>query len=269
MPFITCGNRQVHFIHNNRKKPQPAVILVHGAGGRSQSWPNQWQKAMGFASPTVRRWVTDYPIYIIDLPGHGKSDGPAETSVAAYAQVVVEFATALGLQSYVVAGHSMGAAIGLTIGVMQPEGLVGIITFGGGAMMPVSDMILDGLQSDFAKTVELITKFSWQKTATAAFKVTSKQHMLTTPADVVHGDFVACAEFDVRDRLEKIAVPTLVVGGSADKMMPLHYSEQLAEQIPNAELVVINDAGHFMQFEKTAQTTQAVVKFLASIEKSL
>ena len=269
MYFVTVNDQSIHYIHNDIDSPQPAIILVHGAGSRSQSWPNQWQKAFGVRSQTVRRWVTDYPVYIIDLPGHGKSEGAGCDTVDAYAEVVIGFADALGLSHYVVAGHSMGAAIALTIGLIRPKSLTGLITFGGGADMPVNDMILSGLKSDFKKTVGMITKFSWQREATPAFVVTGRQHMLTTDPDVVHGDFLACSRFDVNDRLGEIDVPLLAVAGSADKMMAPSYSEKLVEKMPNAQIALIDDAGHFMQFEKTAKTTKAVVKFMSALEKTL
>ncbi len=266
MHTISVNGQNIHYIHNNKRTPQPALILVHGAGCRSQSWPNQWQKAFGMSNPRMRRWVTDYPVYIPDLPGHGKSDGPGLQSVEGYAEVVIGFAEALGLTHYVVCGHSMGAAIAVTVGIKQPAGLAGVISLAGGAKMVVSDLILDGLQSDFVKTVGLITKFSWKKDVTVMFKETGRQHMLTTAPEVVHGDFVACAAYDVREQLGRIEVPMLVVGSSADKMMPLNFSESLADGVAHSQLVAV-DAGHFMHFEKTAAVTKAVVEFMKGLEK--
>ncbi len=266
MNHIDVNGQQIHYIHNNKRTPLPALILVHGAGCRSQSWPNQWQKAFGMSNPRMRRWVTDYPVYIPDLPGHGQSDGPGFDSIDAYASVIIEFANALGLERYVVCGHSMGAAIAVTVGIMNPAGLAGVVSLAGGAKMVVSDLILDGLQNEFAKTVDLITKFSWKKSVTTMFKETGRQHMLTTAPEVVHGDFVACAAYDVRAQLDRIEVPALVVGSSADKMMPLKFSEALAEGVSESQLVAV-DAGHFMHFEKTATVTKAVVGFMQGLEK--
>lgn len=265
MHFIEIDGKQLHYVHNNKQTPHPAIILVHGAGSRSQSWPNQWQKAFGLSHPSMRRWVTDYPVYVLDLPGHGKSDGPSHGSIDAFADVVIQFASALNLSRWVVCGHSMGAAIAVTVAMRQPDGLAGLISLGGGAHMVVSDLILDGLQTDFGRTVDLITKFSWQKHVTSMFRETGRQHMLTTDPAVVHSDFVACSRYDLRGQLAPIDVPTLVIGGTADKMMPPKFSQTLANEIAQSTLVEI-DAGHFMHFEKTAQVTKAVVAFLSQLE---
>lgn len=267
MHFIDVDGTTIHYVHNNKRSPQPALILVHGAGGRSQSWPNQWQKGFGMSNPRMRRWVTDYPVYIPDLPGHGKSDPPACDSIADYANYVIGFAQSLNLTSFVVGGHSMGAAIALDVALKRPIGLAGVIALGGGPNMVVSDLILDGLQNDFARTVDLITKFSWLKTTTSMFRETGRQHMLTSGSDVVYKDFLACSRFDVRDQLASLALPLLVIGGGQDKMMPLKFSQSLADTVPHATLDIIENAGHFMHFERTAQATKAVVAFMQSLEK--
>jgi pimeloyl-ACP methyl ester carboxylesterase len=57
-------------------------------------------------------------------------------------------------------------------------------------------------------------------------------------------------------------VPTLVIGGDSDKMMPLANNQFLAEHIPQAQLVVIEAAGHYLMTEKTAGVSKAIVPFL-------
>lgn len=267
MPTIDIDQKTINYFFNNRREPQPALVLIHGAGGRSQSWPYQWQQKYA-SSGSVRRWVSDYPVYMPDLPGHGSSDGPGFDHIEAYAQFVIQFTEALGLKHVVYAGHSMGGAIAQTIGLMRPANLRGLILLGSGSKMVVNDAILDGLQTEFEKTVRMIAKFSWQKEATPAFVSTSIAHMLATAPRVLYEDFLACSRFDVRDQVGGIDVPVLIVGGSADKMMRLSASEAMAELMPTSQLAVI-EAGHFMMYEKTAQTTKALVAFLSQIEPKL
>lgn len=265
MPTITVQDRQINYFYNNRKTPKLAVILVHGAGGRSQGWPLQWQQTYA-GGGRVRRWVSDYPVYIPDLPGHGQSDPPGYDTITAYAQFIIDFTTALGLEQVVIVGHSMGGAIAQEVAVMRPPNLRALILLGSGTKMPVNDAILDGLQTDFESTVKMITKFSWHKEATPAYVATGRAHMLGTDPAVVHGDFLACSRFDMREKASSIDVPVLIIGGEKDKMMPLPASEKMAALIPQSQLAVIADAGHFMMYEKTAQTTKAIVGFLNSLE---
>lgn len=262
MPTLNVNGQEIYYTENEIDTDAPAVILVHGAGSRLQVWPYSWSQTQFVRSTTVRRWLTDFPLYMLDLPGHGRSKPPGRKQIDAYAQVVLDFVAALGLNRFVIGGHSMGAAIAQTIGLQKPPGLLGLILFGAGARMPVTDLILDGLRTDFEKTVHMIVKFSWNKQAAESFTDVATQHMLATPAEIVHGDFVACNQFNLSDQLGKIEVPVLVVAGENDKMMPPQNGHFLAEHIPNAQLVTIPQAGHFMMTEKTNKVTREVVRFL-------
>jgi pimeloyl-ACP methyl ester carboxylesterase len=121
---------------------------------------------------------------------------------------------------------------------------------------------LQGLQNNFAETVQMINKFSWRRASASGSKDVAVQHMLSTDAQIVHDDFFACSQFDLRDRLGGITLSTLVIGGSEDKMMPLEQSEALVAGIANAELLVIEDAGHYMMVDKTSKVSRGLVKFL-------
>lgn len=265
MATITINNQQIHYVYNGVESDGVTVVLIHGAGGRIQSWPYQWQDFRMVRSARRKRWMTDFPLYLVDLPGHGQSQTPSHSSVNEYAHFVAQFVEALQLSNVVLAGHSMGGAIVQTVALDSPAWLSGVILLGTGAKMPVSDFILNGLQTDFAKTVHLIMKFSWHKQTTPLFKQVATQHMLSTPSEVVHGDFFACSQFDARAEIGRISVPTLIIAGANDKMMPVKASQFLADHIPNAQLALIENAGHFMMVEKTAQTTRAIVKFLQQI----
>lgn len=256
----------LHYTQTNPDADPPHLVLVHGAGGCIQNWPSQWTNTGFFAkSRGKRRWLTDFSVTVMDLPGHGRSGGEAQTTIEGNAQAVIDLIETLGLKKVVVAGHSMGGAIAQTIGLEKPSWLSGLILIGTGAKMPVSDMILDGLISDFEKTVAMITKFSWRKQASTNFTKTAIQHMTEAGSQVTHTDFMACNQFDVTDRLSEISVPALVLGGPEDKMMPLPMSEFLAENIPSASLKTIPNTGHFLMIEQTGAVSKEVVTFLNSL----
>lgn len=265
MPFVTVNNTQPHYTHSPVPTDRPALVFTHGAGGCAADWPYRWQQTGIPPSGGAPSRISDYPRYFLDLPGHGRSPGPARTTIADYAADVAAFIQEAGIRRAVVVGHSMGGAIALTIGLVKPQNLAGLVVLGGGATMPVSDAILDGLRSNFAQTVGLIQKFSWRKEARPLYREVATQHMLAAGSEVVYGDFAACNAFDVRERLGEIAVPTLVVGSTSDRMMPLARSEELAGAIPGSQLAVIEDGGHFMMTERTGAVTEQVVEFLRAL----
>lgn len=267
MPTISSKGQELHY----RAAQQPrrdalSLVFVHGAGGNSADWPYRWQQTGIPPSRGAPSRISDYPRYFLDLPGHGRSQPLARRSVDDYAQDVLAFLDGLGISRPVVVGHSMGGAIALTLGALAPERLAGLVVLGGGPAMPVSDAILDGLRADFSATVALIQKFSWRREARPLYREVATDHMLAAGPEVVYGDFAACNAFDMRARLGEIVAPTLVVGSTTDRMMPLARSEELAAGIPNARLAVIEDGGHFMMTERTGPVTDCLLEFLREIE---
>ena len=265
MPSISINNTQLHYTRNAVSADRPSLVFVHGAGGRGADWPYQWQQTGIPPSQGAPRWITDYPLYFLDLPGHGRSQPPARTSIDDYAADVVAFIQAARIRRAVIVGHSMGGAIAMTVGLLKPVNLAGLVILGSGPSMPVSDAILDGLRANFAQTVGLIMKFSWRKEARPLYREVAAQHLLAAGAEVVHGDFAACNAYDIRARLGEISVPTLVIGSTSDRMMPLAQSEALAAGIPGSQLTVIEDGGHFMMTEQTGAVTTALLGFLKSL----
>lgn len=265
MPSISINNRQLHYTGNNVSAERPSLVFVHGAGGSSADWPYQWQQTSLAFARGEPRWITDYPLYFLDLPGHGRSQRPARTSIDDYAADVTAFIQATGIRRAVIVGHSMGGAVALTVGWRKPDNLAGLVILGSGPSMPVSDVILDGLRTNFAQTVGLIVKFGWRKEARPIYREVVTQHLLAAGSEVVYGDFAACNAYDIRARLGEICAPTLVVGSTSDRMMPLAQSEALAAAIPGSQLAVIEDGGHFMMTEKTNEVSAALLAFLRGI----
>jgi pimeloyl-ACP methyl ester carboxylesterase len=85
------------------------------------------------------------------------------------------------------------------------------------------------------------------------------------PPRTVHADFLATNAFDVMDRLDRLTVPTLVVGSDEDRMTPIKYARFLAQRIPGAQLVVFPECGHYPHVEAEAAFNQTLAEFLASV----
>ena len=72
------------------------------------------------------------------------------------------------------------------------------------------------------------------------------------------------ADYDLTDRIAQIAAPTLILWGKEDVVVPFAVAEAYAAPIPNAELVVLPEAGHSPQMEATDQVAAAIDAFLAN-----
>ena len=159
----------------------------------------------------------------------------------------------------------MGGAIALTL-ALDFEGLSGAVLVGTGARLRVAPTILEGIHDNFERNVEIITRFAWSQGALPGLIELGKQALLDAGPDVLLGDFSACDRFDVMGRLEKVKVPTLVISSSADRLTPIKYGRFLAEHIPNARLVVIENAGHMINLTRSEDMAKVIRAFLLRAE---
>ncbi|MEZ4645495.1 MAG: alpha/beta hydrolase [Chloroflexota bacterium] len=235
-------------------KNKPALLLVHGAGGTHLDWPAELRRLPNTA------------VYTLDLPGHGRSTLPGYDTVTAYADSIADFLTSLPLNNVVVAGHSMGGAIAQELGLRHLPQLVGLILIGSGARLPVSSAILDQALHDFDAATAFVAQHEWAAHIPTAMRQLALERLRQTAPAVLHADFVACNTFDVRSKLAEINVPTLIIGGTEDKMTPLKFSQFMAEHIHDAQLITLSSAGHMMTLEQPTAVATAVQTFLANLQ---
>ncbi len=254
MPFLTVAGGKVHYAHR-RPVPaaQPPVVFVHGAGGTHQHWLYQVRDLL--PSPT----------YALDLPGHGRSEGPGRDNVQAYADWLVAFLDAAGLDRVVLVGHSMGGAIAQDMALRYPDRVAGLGLVATGARLRVAPAILGGILQNTEAAVRLICDFAFGPEAPREMVRLGRRQMGEIPAEVLYGDFVACDLFDVMDRLGEIAVPTFVLCGTQDQLTPTKYSVYLRDHIAGAMLHLIEGAGHMVMVEQPQAVTRVLMAFLGEL----
>ena len=247
------------------------LLLIHGAGGQEVDWPLAWRslsdltRALGLTPKDHGGELDNYPIYSLDLPGHGKSGGESQTSVEKYADIVNKFVTAIKLDNVCIVGHSMGASIALSAALNKYNWLKAIALIGGASKMFVTDAILEGLKENFEPTIDNIVKYSWYKNTGAFFKQKGRQRMLAAGSKVVHDDFYACSKFDVSDRLAEIDIPALVIASDYDRMVPLKISSEMADQLGRSTFVTLKNCGHFQHIEQTSRVAKELGNYLSTL----
>lgn len=231
---------------------RPPLIFIHGAGGSFLSW-----------HPLLRR-LEGETVYTLDLPGHGKSSGEGRQTVKEYAGDILRFLEEQQIRNPVLAGHSMGSAVALTVALDAPEKLSGLVLLGAGAKLRVSPEILEkaGSPDTFAEAVGLVNEYSFSPDAPKDLLRLSNENMLKTNRETLLGDFLACDSFDVTERVESIQLPTLILCGTLDVMTQPKYSKFLAEKIQNSRLHLIEKAGHMLALEQPEPVAGLLKGFL-------
>lgn len=233
MPELTINGHTIHYRSSSRTPPgAPTVVCLHGSGADSIVWSAQLSR--------LRR---KYNIIAPDLPSHGCSEGSTRQSAEEYAQWLHAFAQALALERFFIMGHSFGGAIAQEYARAHPEHIAGLVLIGTGTRFQLSGTYLElfekGLDpEDPAVRQHLPEQFC---EAFAFLKDNS------SPA--LHADLLAAGRFDSRDWGGSITAPALVMCGANDCVTPQEMPVELAEMLPNAELAIIENAGHVVMLE--------------------
>ncbi len=241
------------------KSDQKIVILIHGAGGSHLDWPAEFRRLAG------------YTVYAVDLPGHGRSTLPGCQSVGEYAEALLEFLAALGRFQAVFVGHSLGAAIALYLALEFSQHVAGLGLFSAAACFDVPPEWVNYLSNPASAPlgIRLIRERLLTGAAHPELAARTLSSLHKVRSSVLYGDWLACAQFDIRQRVSQIQIPAYIACGRQDRLTPPSRSRFLAGQLPLARLDVIADAGHLLPLEQPALLAGRLIDFLDDLHAAL
>lgn len=253
MPIVSIGRRQISYWigEGGLSEGREIALFIHGAGGGQHTWSHQ--KAF---------FEKRFKPIVIELPGHGASAGEGEEEIGRYAEHVYSFLEALRVSKVFLVGHSMGGAITQTLALTHPEVIKGIVLVGTGARLRVFPMILDRIRSDFAEIVRNFTQFAYSRNAPSEMINRGVADMMQCRPEILYGDFLACDRFDIMNEVNKINVPTLIICGDEDQLMPVKYSQFLLQRIKGSRLEILSGAGHMVMMESSETFNEKIGEFI-------
>ncbi|MBN1563616.1 MAG: alpha/beta hydrolase [Anaerolineae bacterium] len=252
MPIVDRPDGSLYYAESKASASSyPPLILIHGAGASRLDWP-----------PDLRR-LPGIRVITLDLPGHGKSTGPSRTDLETYAADVCALLDALQIERAIIAGHSMGGGVAQQIALTDPHRVAGLILLGTSSKLPVAPGLTQRIMADTEAAIEWLIAAAWGKNVPDAVKDLGRQRLSATPSAVMRDDYIACQSFDVREQLSQITVPTLVIAAREDQMLRLAFSATLAERIPNATLMIIENAGHMFPLEQSQAVAHIIAEWLS------
>lgn len=230
------------------------LLFIHGSGGDREDWRKQ-----------IDGIRIDGSVIALELPGHGASSPPGETSIAAYADWTERFVDVMRLKRVVLIGCSLGSAIALSIAVKHKPWLVGLGLVGSGARLKVHPFILEGLINDPLSSLNKLAEYCVSTSCPDDLKILMADKYSRSNPMIIHGDLTACDKFDIMSQLHEISVPTLIVVGENDTLTPVKYSKYLNDNIKSSTLARIPEAGHLVMIEKPEEFNSAVQSFVDRI----
>jgi pimeloyl-ACP methyl ester carboxylesterase len=253
----------------------PPLVFVHGLGG---SWQNWLENLPHFAA--------SHRCIAMDLGGFGESDPVAgEVSIERYARAVRELLTALDVESAAVVGNSMGGFIALELTIRFPELVERLVLVSAavlwqeyrrakplvalaGATEGTLGRLLIGLQPRLASRPRLRQRALGFGGIRAPRKLPRElQRELVLTARRTEGflpAFQALASYPLRDELEQVRCPTLIIWGDGDPLVGVGHASELERLIPDAQVSIYERTGHVVQLERPERFNAEVEAFLAA-----
>lgn len=262
MKYSIDGN-QIHIATGGRthQPDRPYIFFLHGSGQSHLTWVLQ----------TRLLAYDDYNVVAPDFPAHGLSEGTPLQTIEEMAAWVLLLADSLKVDKFILAGHSQGGLVALELAARHPERIDRLVLIGCAAAIPVNDYLVSASQDKLDAAIKMMT--GWGHGLRAHKHENSqpgfshlgfgRQLMASNHQSALHADLTACNNYiSGADAAANITMPTLLILAGADKMTPVKFGKKLAEMIADAELVVVDKAGHMLPAEHPDEVNQPLRAFL-------
>lgn len=275
---IEVNGVDIAFVDSGGDKPP--LVMVHGLSSYHSFWEHQ-----------IPHYAQRYRVIALDLPGYGQSGRPdAPYTPPWFAEVVADWMTAVGVEHAPIMAHSMGAQISLTLALAHPERVDALVLAG-----PAGFERFTPGEADFIKgywTESQALKATEQELRASFTSIVFnrpdegverllEERVRMGRGEAFRGTSVAVSrsvagmlDHPVLDRLGELTVPTLIVYGTDDRMIPnpvFHggrtraIAEAAKASISGAQLAMLRGAGHTVHHDDPDGFHRAADTFLASL----
>ena len=269
-----------HRVRFHRSGDGPLLVLLHGIASTADTW-----------APVATGLAANHTVLAPDLLGHGASAKPrGDYSLGAYASGVRDLITALGHERATVVGHSLGGGIAMQFAYQFPERVERLVLISSGGLGREVHPILRASTLPGSEIVLALLGRRWLRTTGGAVGATLGRLGLRAGEDLAgvaagiaslgdadaRGAFVHTARAAIdpggqrvsaTDRLYLAAhLPTLIVWGERDPIIPAAHGEAAHAAIPGSRLEIFAGAGHFPHREQPVRFVSLVEDFVRSTE---
>ena len=241
------------------------VVFLHGWAMSGAVWERQLTCLSEKGIRTIA----------VDLRGHGDSVPEGPFTVSQYAYDLKGFIHELGLEKPVLVGWSMGVMVVLSFAESHPRIAEGVCLAGGTPRFTTTGDYHCGLspkevtgmktrlKKDFSRC---LTEF--RESISKGLTEEDKRLIIDCPMpsfEAARGGLLELMNVDLREALEKISIPALLIHGDDDKVCPVEAARYIAEKIEGAGLLILEGAGHVPFLSRTQPFNEALEEFIGRI----
>lgn len=250
---IKIDGRDVHYFTAGHGDP---LVVIHGGGGDASTWLNN-----------MAELADKYTVYVPDLPGFGESQ-PLEGDyyIPELTEFVDGFSDKLGLESFNLVGHSIGGGVALNYALKFPHKirklvLISSLCLGWEIALWVRIMSIPSRITG-AAVLAVLRGVKW---LVKTLLIPVEFVIPISPSSVNLGSSIATFKQQtlvLANRLSELVMPTLLVWGAKDEIVPVRQAYAAAQVIPNCQLRVFENVGHNVHRDEIHEFSRLLSRFL-------
>ncbi len=237
--FIDVAGTRVRYLEAGMDHDDPPLIMLHGYRAGADYW---------FPHP-MPELAEEHHTIALDLPGYGYSGRLRVHNLNSYAVFMHDFLDVLGYPVVNLLGHSMGAQIAIAMAARQPERVNKLVL--------VDSAGLPRFEPQWQVPMKMLGDSSMRH-----IKLFPLVMRLGARAAAGQEGLLMLQKEHVTGILKSLTMPTLIVWGSRDRVIPMEHGALMARNIPQARLAVIRNAGHMPFYQKPQEFNRLVLTFL-------
>jgi pimeloyl-ACP methyl ester carboxylesterase len=267
--FINIAGMNIHLKDEGPKTDKRAIVLIHGTSDSLHTWDG-WVGALKEQRRVIR----------FDLPGFGLTGPDAQNNytVEHYAEVVIAVLDELGIDKAVLGGNSLGASVSWASAVLYPDRVSGLVLVNSSGYIFKPKSVPIGFKlSQHPLTSELLKNVLPKSLVAKSIKNLYGNPDLVSDElvdryyDLIRREgnrgalkerFKQSVSGFLVDKINTINVPTLIIWGGQDRLIPVESGKRFNQEIANSELVIFDDLGHLPHQEDPQATVLIVKRFL-------
>ena len=237
------------------------IIFIHGTGMDHTVW----------TLPTRYFLRKKRNVLSIDLPGHGRSKGPALDSIPKIADWLMNYLDNLGINTFSIVGHSMGSLIALETSALLPTRCLNLVMVGTAFPMQVSEALLNYAKNNDPKAINILTYLGYSykgrigsNTNPGIWMTGSTKKLLErSKKNVIYKDLIACSEYSKGISSAKMYKgQVMLIIGENDYLTPPYKAEDLIDSFKKPLIKRVKDSGHTLLVEKPNQVLDYLIEIL-------